>query len=950
MSEGGTVHIDVLGPVRARDAGGADLTPDGTLQRRLLALLVLHRGQVVTTEAAIDALWPTAPPRDPAAALQTHLFRLRKSLPSGVVTSTDDGYRLDPARVEVDAERLAATVASGATDRAALTALEAALARWRGPAYPELADVDDGRVEAARLEELRVLSLERLAEARLAEGATEGLVVDLAALVEEHPLRERPRALLMEALAATGRVAEALRSYDDFRRRLGDELGIDPSPALEAQHRGLLDGSALGGWAIAHRLPLAVSSLVGREDLLDQASALAEGQRVLSLLGPGGVGKTRLAIELGHRLRAARPDRPVVLIELATATTESAVEAVAAALAIEGRPGLGLTERLAEVLADVDAVLLLDNCEHVLEPVAALVECLLAGSPQLSIVATSRERLRVTGEALLPVPPLAFAADDAPAVRLFVERAQAVSPGFVPEPRDHARIVEIVRRLDGLPLAIELAAARLHTLDVSEVAAGLDRRFRLLSSGPRASTRHGSLGAAVSWSVGLLEDSLRRTFCEVSVFSGGFTLADAAAVTTAGADTADALDQLAERSLVLRAPGRRYVLLETLREYGRERLEEDGTAEAAHRRHAEHVVRGIEDAYANLTTPGAEHLLTEIDGALPELRNALSWLLATGDVEMAGRIVVALEDYGFLRLRPDVLAWAERVTEADPDDQSPLAGSVWAVAALAVWMRGDLDALGARVARAVAVVQRSGRPEPAQVATVLGSHALFTGRLADARDHYRRAQQLSPDDAANRIQAMGAEVLALAYAGDPAADEVATALLETVGDRAGPHAAYAWYCAGEADLNGDLDRARERLARAVDLAERTNASIVSGIAGTSSASIELRAGNLSAATEEYRRLLAHWRRAGMWATQWTTLRAVARLLEAAGRPQEAAVLAGAVLATAEGHRIFGDDAAALRDLEGRLRDVLGDEAYATAIARGSVLDGPGAVEHALQSL
>ena len=367
MSGGAGLHIDVLGPIRVRDAAGQDLTPDGALQRRLLATLVLHRGRVVTSDAVIDALWPAGAPRDPKPALQTHLSRLRKRLP-GIVSSTDAGYRLDATAVSLDADVLAAAVAAAATDPQAADTIAATLARWRGPAYPELADDDDGRAEATRLEELRILATERHAEARLIAGATDGLVVDLAALAEEHPLRERPRALLMEALAAEGRTADALRVFDDFRRVLGDELGIEPSGGLTAQHAALLDGSSVAAWTPPHRLPVAATSLLGRDDLVGDAISLVGDHRVVTLVGPGGVGKSRLAIEVGHRLRDERPSRPVVLIELATATTDSAVEAVAAALAIDGRPGVGLNDRLPAVLGDLEVVLLLDNCEHVLEP------------------------------------------------------------------------------------------------------------------------------------------------------------------------------------------------------------------------------------------------------------------------------------------------------------------------------------------------------------------------------------------------------------------------------------------------------------------------------------------------------------------------------------------------------------------------------------------------------
>ncbi len=353
-------------------------------------------------------------------------------------------------------------------------------------------------------------------------------------------------------------------------------------------------------------------------------------------------------------------------------------------------------------------MLLLDNCEHVLDPIADLVDRLLVACPNVSVIATSRERLRVSGEQLYVVPTLPTSDDDGPAVDLFVERARAVTPQFDPDPAERASIAEIVRRLDGLPLAIELAAARLRTLDVDEVAAGLDRRFELLSAGTRTSTRHGSLAAAVSWSYDLLDAELRRSFADLSVFAGPFTVEDAAAI--CGIDVrraATVLDQLAERSLVVRVRDRRFALLETLRAFGVERLLVEGRAEEAGARHARHYVEWIEEPERRLLE--SEHVIAEIDAALPELRVAFGWLLDHDEVELAGRLVVALANYGLLRLRPEVLAWAERVVAADTEDRSPLASQVWAVASYAAWMAGDVTEAGVRSATAVRVGERRRR-------------------------------------------------------------------------------------------------------------------------------------------------------------------------------------------------------------------------------------------------
>ena len=312
-----------------------------------------------------------------------------------------------------------------------MATIDAVLGRWHGPAYPELDDVDDGRAEAVRLGELRIRAVEVRAELRLAAGDTGGLVAELSALVDEEPLRERPRALLMHGPGgdrpARRGVARLRRlppprsatSWASSRRRRWLPSTPSCSPAR-----------VRAAWAPASRLPVPVTSLIGRDALVAEVTAMVEAHRLVTLVGPGGVGKTRLLVEVGHRLRAADADRPVVMCELATATEESAVDVVAAALMIDGRPGVPIVERLAAVLADTRIVLLLDNCEHVLDPVAGLVERLLATCPDVTVVATSRERLRVPGEQLCAVPTLpTLSSDDggdAPAVQLFVERARAV--------------------------------------------------------------------------------------------------------------------------------------------------------------------------------------------------------------------------------------------------------------------------------------------------------------------------------------------------------------------------------------------------------------------------------------------------------------------------------------------------------------------------------------------
>ena len=949
MPDAPPLDVSVLGPIAVRDALGADVTPTGTLQRRLLALFVLRRGNVVSSDAAIDVLWPDAPPRDPVASLQNHLFRLRRELPATLIESVAGGYRLDPAAIDLDVDRLERLLA-GPPDQAIADQLDDLVRRWHGPAYPELGNTDAGLVEATRLDELRVRARELLVERRLGLGDAGAAIAELTALADEHPLRERPRSLLMAALAASGRGAEALRVYDDFRRLLGSDLGIEPSPELAAQHAALLAGELPSGRdRPTTRIPLPVTDLVGRETLLAQLHALVRHSRLVTLVGPGGVGKTRLLVELGQHLRAAHPDRPVVWCELAQAEPTTAIEFVASACGIDSRPGVAPLGRIVDVLGTSELVLLLDNCEHVLGAAAELARALLADCPGVTLLATSRERLRISGEQVCPIPPLAIGADDA-AAELFVRRALAVRPDMSLDADQRACIGEIVGRLDGLPLAIELAAARLHTHELVEVASGLDRPLALLSAGDRTSQRHSSLAAVVSWSYGLLEPELQRVLSAVSVFLRPFTLTDAAAVCGLAADAiAEALARLVEQSLVTRAPGGRYALLETLRAYAAERLGASGDAEQVGRHHARRLVDWATESAGRMHSPG-DLVIAECDDAVPELHTALTWLLDRNELADAAHLVAPLTTYGLMRLRPDVLRWAELVLDADPDGRATgVASHLWTAAAYYSWMAGDLAEAARRADRAVDLAGSEPGGVSQKVATIRGNMDLFTGRLSEAADWYRRGVAAAQDDV-ERLIAAGAELLAIGYAATPEAPAMADRLVGEVGDADSPVGAYVWYCAGEATMAVDTELARERLARAVDLATVTNTAFVRGVAGASKASIESRTGDPAAAAADYAWLIPHWRRAGMWPTQWTMLRSIVGLLERLGRAREAAVLEGAVRSPSAGHRIFGADEQALREIGDRLRSALGDEAYESARREGAELDGDGAAELALRCL
>jgi hypothetical protein len=435
------------------------------------------------------------------------------------------------------------------------------------------------------------------------------------------------------------------------------------------------------------------------------------------------------------------------------------------------------------------------------------------------------------------------------------------------------------------------------------------------------------------------------------VFAGAFSPADAAAVCDLDPRMrADDLAQLVERSLVVRVGGGRYALLETLRAFGAEQLVAIGTDQAVRGRHAAHFVALAEEADRGLLD-GRPDALATVDEALPDLRSALDHLLAGGDVDRASRLVAALRYFGFFRPRPDVLAWADRVAAADPDGSAPDAPLVEVARSYAAWLVGDVAGAAARSVRALELATAAGSIAPG-VSALCGTIALIEGRLDDAVVWYRQgvAGAVAIADEGQRLFFAATELLALAYAGDPVAVSKADDLIAGVGEGKSAQAAYVSYCAGEAVLGVDDELARSRFTQAVDSAERTGAWLVVGLAGASRASIDARIGDPAAAVEAYRWLIPHWRRSGVWSTQWTMLRSIALLLVRLGRHREAAVLEGAVRATDEGHRIFGADEAALDALGAACRRALGDAGYDAACREGTRLDGDAAADFALLAL
>ncbi|MEU9023353.1 BTAD domain-containing putative transcriptional regulator [Actinomadura sp. NPDC048394] len=662
----------VLGPVEAHGEAGS-VAVGGPRVRALLAMLALDAGRVVTSERLIDGLYGEEPPAGAANALQSQVSRLRRGLgDAALVEGHPAGYRLLAERDAVDVHRFEGLArdgrrALGAGDHVRAAALlREALELWRGPALADVRSAQFADAQAARLEEARAAVAEDHAEARLALGEFDAVIPDLRDLLDARPLRERARALLMRALYGAGRQAEALEAFEDGRRVLADELGADPSPELADVHMAILRGDVEGPKAaeaaesVRLNLPAQFTSFVGREEEVRRVGAMLAGGRLVTLLGPGGAGKTRLAVEA-----AEREDGEVCFVDLAPVDRAEVTKAVLGALGLResgmmagpGEPPADAAERLVTALSGRRMLLVLDNCEHVVATVAPLAHRLLSACPLLRVLATSREALAITGEALWPLPPLALPPEGTPAaevtaypaVRLFADRAAAVRPGFAVDEGNVDAVLRICGALDGLPLAIELAAARLRSLPVEQVATRLDDRFRLLSRGNRtAAPRHQTLRAVVEWSWELLDDAEQTLARRLTVFSGGLTLEAAARVCDLD-DADELLVELADKSL-LQSDGTRYRMLDTVRAFCAERLEEAGEDERFQRAHAEYFLDLARRAEPHLR--GAEQL--EWLGLLAADHGNLHAALRRGvrlDTVLALRMVAALSWYWWLRGR-----------------------------------------------------------------------------------------------------------------------------------------------------------------------------------------------------------------------------------------------------------------------------------------------------------
>ncbi|MDN5763268.1 MAG: NB-ARC domain-containing protein [Microlunatus sp.] len=1000
-----TMHLRVLGSVELAEPN-APVDPLPARLRRLLAGLLIHADTVVSVDALADIVWGDAIPKHPPASLHNLVARLRKRLAAAgaeaSLATRPPGYCLQIAHADFDASQFedlvgAARRTRGAgrdSDRTDQVAglIDRALNLWRGTAYSEFCDEDFARAESARLVELRTGAVEERIDLALDLGRPAEALDRLGTLIAADPLRERPQRQLMLARYRSGHQVEALEGYHSYRRLLGDELGLEPSAALLALQSAILRHDAAlqlpavrtptgrVGIGLPTESPEVFpdseptprsepgrvfprsrsTGLIGRDADLARLDDLVQPGDVVTLVGPGGTGKTSLATAAAARLANRFPDG-IWVCELAALTDPTVVpDVIGTLLAVPRRHGVSTRDRLVEYLRPLRLLLVLDNCEQILDGCAELITAVSRDCPGVAVLATSREPLDVAGERMVLVAPLG----DEAAVALFVERAGRVSPGFSPDAETTAIIDELCRRLDRLPLAVELAAVRMRVMSAEDLLRRISWRFRRLHAGGRAA-RHQSLGALIDWSYDLLDPSQRTVFELISVFAGGFTLEAAEHLITqvphleASLDYAAAADlvlTLVDRSMIMayhtgRRP--RYALLETLRAYARDRLAAGLYADSAYRAHATYIATQVDEEVSGLYGRRHAEAAARLDGLLAEVRSAHDWAL-THDLALAERLATSLWPYVETRMPAEVPQWAERTLDAVQSAASgtdgPTIARLCAVAAAGARFAGDLPRARQLIERGLAEV--SDPADEAYLRFVLGDVALFEGQLDEAA---RLADELVAAAGAGLFGAFehvaqGIEPLVRGYRGDPTggvsrADEL-RAQAEANGDIVG--AGWMRYIRGELLLDSDPQQARPCLEQALDVGRRFGDRYLVGVSLVSVASVSSRHGDPVAAAGVFRDVVEHWHRVGDWTHQWTTIRNVADLLSRLRRDEPAAVLLGGLQTRSA--PLFGGELERLLEVRSTLVRRLGQDRFDSLTAVGAGLDDNQVVDQARGAL
>jgi predicted ATPase/DNA-binding SARP family transcriptional activator len=864
--------VDLLGPLSLR-VEGHEVDVPGFRRRALLALLAVAGDRGLSTARLMDALWADEPPDNATQALYNHVSRLRGQLGSMAdrLEKRESGYRLklEPYELDLDAVRRL-----GASDP------QGALELWRGPALPEFHSIPLLEAESIGLAELRLQLVDDALESRLARG--ERVTVEATAAAAESPLRERTALLHVRALAADGRAAEAMAAAQAFRRRLADETGLDPSSALaDLEHQ-----VAMGTATVSSR-PRVVrpdGPMVGRQQDREELVRLLGSHSVVTLSGPGGVGKTRLALDIAADAAEA------VLVPLAVVDrSERVCQAVASTL------GLRITGEvkpsdIAAALADRELLVVLDNCEHVASACRDLVTAVRGGAPGVRILSTSRMTLQVSGEYVVRLQPLPVPRDASDlhalrrhaAVRAFVEHARRRSPGYDIPADQAADLVEVLRRLDGLPLGIELAARQVAVAPLRSVRDRLDRALDLSTGhdGPD-SERQQTLRATIRSSYDLLTPDEQRMLRAIAPFVGGVDLATVEALTDNG-EPLDVLHRLVDASLLVADPASgRFRLLFTVRTFLLDEVAGLGETEAVHARFVERCMVTAAEIHDQMLGPDEAAADRRLRDELPNLRSARD----VGNADAKVTITLAVNRVATWRDLREIWSWADELATDASLVEHHRRTAILAAAADAARLVGDFDR-AEYLARETIAVAESDRDAQGRARSVLAVVAHFRGDFDTAREHWLQAA----DDCVLDVSAfVGSAALATLYGGDSAEARVhldQAAQMATCGS----HEAFVSYVEGELRMNTEPQASIPHYLDAIAVAGRVGCNFVEGVARVSLATARARTGDVAAAAEGFGYLIEFWRRTDQTTQLWTTARNAAELLAGVGRTELAALL------------------------------------------------------------
>lgn len=964
-----STELRVLGGLALR-VDGVERSLGGPKQQQLLSVLIAHVGHPVSTDRLIEALWADQPPKSATATIQAQVSRLRAVLRPGFQIGLEPtGYKLSVEGGGLDATRFEALVEESGNrtglERVAL--LDAALGLWSGPSFGGFADLPDVHSEAIRLDELRLVATDHWAEAKLATEDPALMVAELEALVAQHPERECFWRLLMVALFRAGRQADALRRASQLRTLLRDESGLEPSLEMQAIEAQILAndtrlgrvsrGATVESNGSVARKWMGTTAFIGRDLDLDALVAAIGEEPVVTIAGPGGVGKTRLAMRVAGLVAHGFSDG-VTVVELASQRdADGTAQVIARALDIQPYKFQTIESTVREHLSSRNMLLLLDNCEHLIDVVAPLVDRLRSSCPDLHILATSREPLCLAGEFVWLLAPLEVPNADATsaeklqatAVRLFASRAASATPGFALTEDNVDVVADICRRLDGLPLGLELASARLRTMGLGTLIVRLNQGTELDGQTQRGGDeRQRTLHNLAEWSYDLLSAGERETFEQLTVFVGGFDLSAAESVCSVGAASGSILGHLSglvdKSMVVLIDPIRpRYRMLEPLREFGHRLLCDHALINATEDRHLNWFIALAEDGAVGLDGPDEPIWSDDLDREFDNFRAAHMTAVRRNDPERALALVALLAEFATRRVQYEITTWAEASLELPNVNGDPNLPTSIGLAAYGRFVRGDMAGAVELAERAVDIDAKMGASQSGLPERALGNALFYLERTDEALQWMGRMLE-----SARRSGNKGRIAHAL-YMGSVAAtstgDGIRGAILagearEAAADAGSPTAlAQANYALGLALEGVDPADALAHLERASTYAKAARNRWVEAFSLTEVHWLQAKSGDRLSALHGYSNVIDLWHRGGDWANQWLSLRRVLAILIDAGALETATVLHAALSAVGASHAMPFEpsDAERLSRSTAHLRAQLKPSVFADAARLGSTL-------------